>query len=92
MVCVGSKLEVVYDSMEKLKSGQITELPAHVNVYQFFPKEQLQYVFATFGLWFEEGLFNLAPTENSVDLNKFLSDGELLTAERLFQQKYGAAK
>jgi hypothetical protein len=85
-------VEVVYDSIEKLRTGQITELPSHVNAYPFFPKEQLQSAFATFGLWFDSGLFDLVPSKDSVDLNTAFSDGELLTAERMFQQKYGAAK
>ncbi|KAL6407494.1 nmra-like family protein [Ilyonectria robusta] len=56
----GSKFDVTYDSTEKLKSGQITEIPAHVPSYAAFPKEAYQQMMATFGLWFDDGSFNLA--------------------------------
>ena len=42
-----------------LRKGQITELPSHVNVYPFFPKEALQGTFATLEYWFENGDFNI---------------------------------
>ncbi|KAJ9652275.1 hypothetical protein H2198_008450 [Neophaeococcomyces mojaviensis] len=54
----GAKFEVHYDSVEKMKTGQITELPSHPNFYPFFPKEHLQGLFALFGLWFHSGEFN----------------------------------
>ncbi|KAH9211997.1 hypothetical protein DL95DRAFT_525412 [Leptodontidium sp. 2 PMI_412] len=53
-----AKFEVHYDSVDKLKTGQITELPSHKNFYQFFPKEVLQGILALFGLWFDSGDFN----------------------------------
>ncbi|KAH7110618.1 hypothetical protein B0J11DRAFT_620116 [Dendryphion nanum] len=59
----GTKFEVHYDSVEKLMTGQITELPSHRNLYQFFPKEALQGVFALFGLWFDSGDFNFEVSE-----------------------------
>jgi hypothetical protein len=60
----GTKFTVVYDSVEKLKSGQITELPSHPPVYPFFPKEMLQGLFASFGILAEKGAFNLRPSRS----------------------------
>jgi nucleoside-diphosphate-sugar epimerase len=52
----GTKFDVTYDSVEKLRSGQITELPSHEPTYQFFPKEMLQDLLAKFGLWVVYGI------------------------------------
>ncbi|KAK1750079.1 hypothetical protein QBC47DRAFT_394567 [Echria macrotheca] len=57
----GTKFDVVYDSPEKLKAGEISELPAQVQLYQFFPKKLLQGMCAAFGLWFDKGLADLHP-------------------------------
>ncbi|KAH8664582.1 hypothetical protein BX600DRAFT_301799 [Xylariales sp. PMI_506] len=57
----GIKMNVTYDSVEKLKSGQVTELPNQIASYQFIPKEYLQGSLAAFGLWFEAGAFDLKP-------------------------------
>jgi hypothetical protein len=57
----GTKFRVEHDSVEKLKTGQITELPSHTAFYPFFPKEMLQGMFAAFGIMFENGVFDLKP-------------------------------
>ncbi|KAG6368499.1 hypothetical protein INS49_002708 [Diaporthe citri] len=51
----GAKFEVAYDSVEKLKSSQITELPGHAASYDKFPKERLQWFLAIFELWMATG-------------------------------------
>lgn len=66
-----TKFQTSYDSVEKLQQGQITELPGHVPVYQFFPKQMLQGMFAMFGYWFETGEFNLKVTERTYLNEKF---------------------
>ncbi|WYZ42347.1 hypothetical protein EsH8_VI_000046 [Colletotrichum jinshuiense] len=57
----GTKFTVAYDSIDKLKTGQVTELPGHVPAYPFFPKEAYQGLSASFGLWFDDGSFNIPP-------------------------------
>lgn len=57
----GTKFTVTHDSIEKLKKGEITELPSHPDVYPFFPKQMLQGFFSSFGILFEEGHFDLKP-------------------------------
>lgn len=47
--------------MEKLKSGQVTELPGQVPLYQFIPKQVLQGLAAAFGLLFDNGEFDMKP-------------------------------
>lgn len=58
----GVKFSVANDPIEKLKAGQITELPSHKQMYPFFPKAMLQGMFASFGRMFEEGVFDLRPS------------------------------
>ncbi|KAL2127849.1 hypothetical protein VTI74DRAFT_10088 [Chaetomium olivicolor] len=58
----GTKFTVVHDSVEKLRTGQITELPSHPSLYPFFPKQMLQGFFAAFGIMFEQGEFDLQPS------------------------------
>lgn len=57
----GVKFDVGYDSVDKMRKGEATELPGQVALYQFLPKEILQAMTAAFGLWFEEGVFELKP-------------------------------
>ncbi|KAH9211906.1 hypothetical protein DL95DRAFT_341200 [Leptodontidium sp. 2 PMI_412] len=67
----GTKFQTSYDSVEKLQKGQITELPSHVHVYPFFPKQALQGMFALFGNWFENGEFNFQATQGLYLNGKF---------------------
>lgn len=61
----GENFIVTYDSLAKLKSGEITELPSQVAAYSYFPKQWVQRLFSTFGFWVTEGLFDL-PKEKSL--------------------------
>jgi hypothetical protein len=63
----GTKFTVVHDSLEKLRSGQITELPSHPALYPFFPKPMLQGFFAAFGIMFEQGEFDFCPSHSLND-------------------------
>ncbi|KAI8278159.1 hypothetical protein K4K60_006490 [Colletotrichum sp. SAR11_57] len=58
----GTKFNVAYDSAEKLKAGQTTELPGQISAYPFFPKEAYQALAGTFGWWFENGTFDIPPS------------------------------
>ncbi|CAH0003544.1 unnamed protein product [Clonostachys byssicola] len=57
----GTKFKVVYDPIEKLQSGKVTELPGHIAAYPYFPKEILQKFAATFALWWATGAFDFKP-------------------------------
>ncbi|KAF2186205.1 nmrA-like family protein [Zopfia rhizophila CBS 207.26] len=50
-----SKFEVHYDSVEKLKRFEITELPGHTELYGSFPKQRYQWFMAIFELWTTDG-------------------------------------
>ncbi|KAF5516698.1 Oxidoreductase BOA1 [Colletotrichum siamense] len=58
----GTKFNVAYDSAEKLKASQTTELPGQIPAYPFFPKEAYQALAGTFGWWFENGTFDIPPS------------------------------
>ncbi|EXL64106.1 hypothetical protein FOPG_19624 [Fusarium oxysporum f. sp. conglutinans race 2 54008] len=59
----GEKFKVTHDELDLLLSGKITELPSHPAMYGVMPKDQLQALGATFGVWSEEGLYHLQPSE-----------------------------
>ncbi|PKY06268.1 NAD(P)-binding protein [Aspergillus campestris IBT 28561] len=60
----GVRFNVTHDSEEKLKTFQATELPSHPSMYAFMPKEQLQYILATFGRWSNAGGLDLPEDES----------------------------
>ncbi|OLN89233.1 Pinoresinol reductase 2-like protein 1 [Colletotrichum chlorophyti] len=63
----GSKFAVVHDSVEDLKACKLTELPAHREVYKFYPKEVLHSFLAPFGLNCEQGQANFNPSRTLSD-------------------------
>jgi len=61
----GKKFDVHYDDVAKLKSYEVTELPANVPRYSFFPKQLMQGMLAMMGLGMAEGHFDFkGPTLN----------------------------
>jgi hypothetical protein len=60
-----SQFETTYNSLDTLKMGQVTELPAHAAMYPCFPKPMLQGIFAMFGLLSEQGHFDFEPEKSS---------------------------
>ncbi|RDW84075.1 uncharacterized protein DSM5745_04401 [Aspergillus mulundensis] len=48
---LGVEFEIHYDSVEKLRSFKITELPGHVSLYERFPKKAFQWFMAAFELF-----------------------------------------
>ncbi|KAI3548308.1 hypothetical protein CSPX01_03104 [Colletotrichum filicis] len=82
----GVKFEVTYDDIDFLKSGKITELPSHPSLYGVMPKDQLQALFATFGIWFEEGLYHLEP---GTTLNQLFPGIKARTVKEVIQAGWG---
>ncbi len=72
--------------MEKLKSGQATELPGQIASYAVFPKAMFQAFTATFGLWFDEGICDLKPARF---LNDQFPEIKPLTAKELLDKAWG---
>ncbi|KAM3516613.1 hypothetical protein NHJ13051_009742 [Beauveria bassiana] len=80
-----TKFRVEYDSVEKLKTGQITELPSHRAFYPFFPKEMLQGIFASIGITLESGAFDLKPRRT---LNDDFPDIKTKTVRELVTEAF----
>ncbi|KAL4726395.1 hypothetical protein ACLX1H_007076 [Fusarium chlamydosporum] len=80
------KFNVTYDSAETLKKGQLTELPGHVPMYNFVPKQVLQSVMAAYGLWIETDGFDL---DESRALNKEFPDIKPISVREFLQQAWG---
>ncbi|KAL7947577.1 hypothetical protein V8C42DRAFT_318153 [Trichoderma barbatum] len=62
----GAKFNVVFDPIEKLTKGEITELPSHPQIYPFFPKPAFQALFSLFATWVVDGRFKM-PEEKSLN-------------------------
>ena len=54
----GTKFDVVHDSLEDLRAGKVTEIPAYVPLYKVFPKEMLLEMMAAFGVAMITGVFS----------------------------------
>ena len=85
----GTKFNVVYDSVEKLKRGETTELPSQIPIYPFFPKEALQSISSTFGLWYEEGVLGFTPPRKS--LNEQFPEVKTRKVKEFLQEAWGKA-
>lgn len=83
----GIKFTIKHDPIEKLETGQITELPTHPAFYGFFPKQMLQRMFAAFGIMFETGVFDFKPSHT---LNEEFPDIKPKTVKELISEAYGA--
>jgi hypothetical protein len=83
----GTKFTVEHDSLDKLKTGQITELPSHPNAYNIFPKPMLQGMFAAFGLMIENGVFDFKPSHT---LNDEFPNIKPKTVRNIITEAYAA--
>ncbi|RMJ19900.1 hypothetical protein CDV36_000427 [Fusarium kuroshium] len=83
----GTEFKVYHDDLEKLKNGQITELPCHVPAYPFFPKAHLQGLYAILEMLMVLGEFNL-PSDKAI--NNQLPDIKMLTAKEMLNQTWKA--
>ncbi|KAL5603571.1 hypothetical protein FOVSG1_006321 [Fusarium oxysporum f. sp. vasinfectum] len=84
----GIKFEVAYDSIETLQQGKITELPGHVPVYPFFPKEALQSVLGSIACFMAEGALNY---ETPTTLNERFPEIKPMTVEDMLQKAWQKA-
>ena len=51
------KFDIVHDSLEDMRAGKVTEIPAYQSLYKTFPKEFLIEMMAGFGVAMVTGLF-----------------------------------
>ncbi|KAH6880818.1 hypothetical protein B0T10DRAFT_565548 [Thelonectria olida] len=82
----GEKFTVTYDSVEKLKSGEITALPGQVAAYSYFPKEWVEKLFSVFGFWVTEGIFDF-PEDKA--LNRKFPDIKVTTVKEMLDKAWG---
>ncbi|RTE79423.1 hypothetical protein BHE90_006042 [Fusarium euwallaceae] len=76
----GEKFTVTYDDVQKLRTGNVTELPGQAASYSYLPKESAQRLFSAFGIWVTEGIFDF-PDEKL--LNKQFPDIKVTTAREM---------
>lgn len=79
----GVKFDVAYDSIEKLKQGQVTELPGHARAYETFGGKDhafpvVQGLLSQYGLWMEEGVFTY---QGGAKLNSLFPEIEPLSLD-----------
>ena len=58
-VDIGTSFQRHYDSVEKLRRYEITELPGHEPLYGTFPKKTLQWFLSLFEIWTTDGTSHL---------------------------------
>ena len=80
LISTGSEFHKTYDSVEKLRRGEITELPSHKSAYSFVPKSVLQAIQSKFGLYVAYGMFDF-PEKGS--LNQLFPDIKTTTVEQV---------
>ncbi|KAF5661914.1 isoflavone reductase like IRL [Fusarium heterosporum] len=85
----GDKFNVTYDSVEKMEKGELTELPGHVPMYSRAPKVILQKMMSAYGLWCEEGAFNL---DDSRTLNDVFPDIKPISVRAFLEEAWGNQK
>ncbi|KAM7196160.1 NAD(P)-binding protein [Rhypophila sp. PSN 637] len=81
------KFTIEHDSINKLKTSQITELPSHPQFYGFFPKQMLQGMFSTFELMVDSGAFDFKPTRS---LNDQFPEIKTMTVREIITKAYRA--
>ncbi|KAF9871596.1 NmrA-like family protein [Colletotrichum karsti] len=79
----GEKFDVVYDTVEDLREGRITELEGHKESYDKFPKKRLQAFLAIFELWMATGLGRV---ERRGSLNEMFPEIRPLTAGEMMER------
>jgi len=83
----GTEFTVADDSVEKLRLGQTTELPSQVPLYQYIPKSLVQGLTSVFGLWLEQGEFDLKPEKF---LNETFPDIKPMTMKEMLDKAWAA--
>ncbi|KAL8812391.1 MAG: hypothetical protein Q9200_001078 [Gallowayella weberi] len=84
----GVKFDVVHDSLEDLRAGKITEIPAYIPIYEVIPKEWLLEMMAAFGVAMVTGVFDLGDDDT---LNEKFTDVKPIKMAE-FIKKYWAGK
>ena len=76
---------MVYDDLEKLKRGEVTELPSQTSLYSTIPREFVQAISSTFGIWVNRG--DLDFDENKA-LNQKLPELKTVKLKELLERAW----
>ncbi|KAH6983205.1 hypothetical protein BKA56DRAFT_631571 [Ilyonectria sp. MPI-CAGE-AT-0026] len=82
---VKGPFKISHDPVELLQTGQMTELPGQISLYPFFPKSDFQWLYSHFGLWFENGEFDLNPPQK---LNDVFPDIKPMSVKDFLEQSW----
>ncbi|KAK1146971.1 hypothetical protein N8T08_002299 [Aspergillus melleus] len=85
----GSKFDVCYDDVEKLKRFEITELPGHQALYDHFPKLQFQWFMSIFELFTTDGSSHI---QRAGSLNDRFPQIKVLSVKAMLDQYWGRAE
>ncbi|TPX15360.1 uncharacterized protein E0L32_004637 [Thyridium curvatum] len=84
--CLGTKFNVIYDDIDDLKKGRLTELPSQAALYGALPAGFLQALGSRFGVWVARGDLDL---DESTSLNKSLPDLDTIKLKDFLQKAWG---
>lgn len=86
IVLEGTKFDVTYDKLDDVSQGRITELPSHVPMYNFFPKERLQGMVGMFLNWMAEGDVNHTTSQ---EIEKIVEGINVMTFDKMLETAWG---
>jgi hypothetical protein len=76
---------VVYDDLDKLKGGEVTELPSQTWFYSVLPREVAQAICSPFGIWVDRGDLDL---DEDISLNKKLPELKTIKLKELLEKAW----
>jgi hypothetical protein len=76
---------VVYDDLDKLKGGEVTELPSQTWFYSVLPREVAQAICSAFGIWVDRGDLDL---DEDISLNKKLPELKTIKLKELLEKAW----
>ena len=85
----GAKFNVHYDSVEKLKRFEITELPSHRALYENFPKKSFQRFMSIFELFTADGSSHI---QREGSLNDRFPEINVLSVRELLERHWMGVK
>jgi hypothetical protein len=76
---------VVHDDLERLKRGEVTELPSQTWFYSVLPRELAQATCSAFGIWIDRGDLDL---DEDMSLNKKLPELKTIKLKELLEKTW----
>lgn len=76
---------MVYDDLDKLKGGEVTELPSQTWFYSVLPREVAQAICSAFGIWVDRGDLDL---DEDISLNKKLPELKTIKFKELLEKAW----